>query len=83
MSYAQVGKDRHFGLASGAVYLIEDIQSESMVSGIGMGVYFTGRFYAGEDGGQERELASKYRKWERRPSVFPPICCFKTFIGLG
>jgi hypothetical protein len=44
--------------------VMEDIQSEDMMSGAHAGVYNSrGMHWRGEGGDQERELAARYRKW--------------------
>ena len=46
--------------------VMEDIQSEKISNGVCTGVYNSrGAHWRGEGGGQERELADKYRAWAR------------------
>jgi hypothetical protein len=64
--------------------VIEDIQSESLVSGVRTGVYNSrGAHWRGEGGDQERALAEKYRKWGQTIQVSHPFVASKLLMGLA
>ena len=64
--------------------VMEDIQSESMMSGAHTGVYNSrGAHWRGEGGDQERELAQKYRKWGEALQVSHPFVAAKLLMGLA
>ena len=83
LSYAPVGKDGVWPCEQ-VRDVLEDIQSEAMVSGAHTGVYNSrGAFYRGEGGNQERELALKYCKWGEALQVFHPFVASKLLLGLA
>ena len=52
--------------------VLEEIGSPDIATGIEIGVYNSrGVHFRGEGGGQERELAAKYRNWARKLSAYP------------
>lgn len=65
---------------------LEDTQSETMLSGVHNGVYnsrgLTSRA-VGEGGGQERDLAEKYRKWGDALQVSHPFVSSKLLMELA
>lgn len=64
--------------------VMEDIQSESMMSGAHTGVYNSrGAHWRGEGGNQERELAEKYRKWGQALQVSHPFVASKLLMDLA
>ena len=64
--------------------VMEDIQSEDMMSGARTGVYNSrGVHWRGEGGDQERELAEKYRKWAEALQVSHPFVASKLLMGLA
>jgi hypothetical protein len=64
--------------------VMEDIQSESMMEGAHTGVYNSrGVHWRGEDGGQERELANKYRKWGLALRISHPFVASKLLMALA
>ena len=66
LSCAAVGKDGVWPCEP-VRDVMEDIQSEEMLRGAHTGVYNSrGVHSLGEGGGQERDLAEKYRKWAAR-----------------
>jgi addiction module HigA family antidote len=83
MSFAPVGKDGVWPCEP-VRDVIEDIQSESMVSGMHTGMYNSrGVVMRGEGGGQERELASKYRKWSETLQFSHPFVASKLLLVLA
>lgn len=63
--------------------VIEEVQSESMVSGAHTGVYNSRGVHGGGVGGsQERELAEKYRKWGEALQVSHPFVASKLLMAL-
>lgn len=65
---------------------LEDIQSESMLNGVHNGVYNSRGVHSramGEGGGQERDLAEKYRKWGEALQVSHPFVSSKLLMGLA
>jgi hypothetical protein len=64
--------------------VMEEIQSESMIRGAHTGVYNSrGVHWRGRGGGQERELAAKYRKWSQALQVSHPFVASKLLLGLA
>jgi hypothetical protein len=64
--------------------VMEDIQSESMMSSAHTGVYNSrGAHFRGEGGDQERELARKYRKWGEALQVSHPFVAAKLLMELA
>ena len=64
--------------------VMEDIQSEAMMSGAHTGVRNSrGAHWRGEGGDQERELAEKYRKWGQALQVSHPFVSAKLLMGLA
>jgi hypothetical protein len=63
---------------------MEETQSESLMNGARTGVYNSrGVHWRGEGGGQERELAEKYRKWAQALQVSHPFVASKLLMGLA
>jgi addiction module HigA family antidote len=82
LSYAPVGKDGVWPCEP-VRDVLEDIQSEAMMRGAHTGVYNSrGVHWRGEGGGQERELAEKYRKWGQALQVSHPFVAAKLLMGL-
>ena len=64
--------------------VLEEIQSEPMMRGAHTGVYNSrGVHWRGNGGGQERELASKYRKWGQALQVSHPFVATKLLMDLA
>lgn len=64
--------------------VMEEIQSEAMMSGASTGVYNSrGVVWRGEGGDQERELAEKYRHWARALQVSHPFVASKLLMALA
>jgi len=64
--------------------VIEDIQSESIMSGLHTGIYNSrGVVWRGEGGNQERELADKYRKWGLSLQISHPFVSAKLLMDLA
>jgi addiction module HigA family antidote len=64
--------------------VMEEIQSESMMSGAHTGVYNSrGVHWRGEGGDQERELAEKYRSWSEALQVSHPFVASKLLMNLA
>jgi addiction module HigA family antidote len=53
--------------------VMEEVQSKSMMEGVRMGIYNSrGAHWRGEGGGQEREIADKYRIWAQELRISHP-----------
>lgn len=66
--------------------VLEDVRSESMLSGVHNGVYNSRGVHSrgvGEGGGQERDLAEKYRNWGQALQVSHPFVSSKLLMGLA
>jgi hypothetical protein len=66
--------------------VLEEFQSEPMMSGAHTGVYNSRGVVSrslGEGGNQERELAEKYRKWGQALQVSHPFMASKLLMGLA
>jgi addiction module HigA family antidote len=64
--------------------LLEDVQSEQVMSGAQTGVYNSrGAHWRGEGGDQERELAEKYRAWGRALQITHPFVSSKLLMRLA
>lgn len=64
--------------------VMEDIQSEFMTAGARTGVYNArGAHWRGEGGGQERELAARYRKWSEALQISHPFVAARLLGGLA
>ena len=64
--------------------VIEDIQSESMIRGAYSGVFNSqGPHWRGEGGGQERELAQKYREWGKAIQVSQPFVAARLLMAVA
>jgi hypothetical protein len=64
--------------------VMEDIESEPMMSGAHTGVYNSrGVHWRGEGGEQERDLADKYRKWTQALQVSHPFVASKLLMRLA
>ncbi len=63
--------------------VMEDIQSEELMNGARIGIYNArGAHWRGEGGGQERDLADKYRRWSEALQVSHPFVASKLLMGL-
>jgi hypothetical protein len=83
LSHAPVGKD---GVWPCEVVrdVMEDIQSEPLMNGAHTGIYNSrGIHVRGEGGGQERELAEKYRKWGQALQVSHPFVASRLLLDLA
>lgn len=66
--------------------VMEEVQSEAMIRGAHTGVYNSRGVVSrslGEGGGQERELAEKYRKWGQALQVTHPFVASTLLMGLA
>jgi addiction module HigA family antidote len=64
--------------------VMEDTQSEPMISGARTGVYNSrGVHWRGEGGDQERQLAEKYRKWAEALQVSHPFVAAQLLMQLA
>ena len=82
LHWIPVGGDR--GTCEPVRDVMEDIQSESMMSGAHTGVYNSrGVHWRGEGGNQERELAQKYREWGKALQVSHPFVAARLLMGLA
>ncbi len=66
--------------------VLEEFQSESMMSGAHTGVYNSRGVVSrslGEGGNQERQLAEKYRKWGQALQVSHPFMASKLLLSLA
>jgi addiction module HigA family antidote len=64
--------------------VMEDIQSESMMSGAHTGIFNSrGAHFRGEGGDQERELAQKYCKWGEALQVSHPFVAARLLMQLA
>lgn len=64
--------------------VLEDLQSELIMSGLHTGVYNSrGAHWRGEGGNQERELADKYRKWGFSLQISHPFVAAKLLMDLA
>lgn len=83
LSHSVIGKDGIWPCEQ-VRDVIEDIQSESMMSGLHTGVYNSrGVVCRGEGGNQERELADKYRKWGLALQISHPFVAAKLLMDLA
>lgn len=83
LSGAQVGNDGVWPCES-VRDVMEEIQSDSLISGVLTGVYNSrGAHWRGEGGDQERELAEKYRNWGKALQVSHPFVSSKLLMGLA
>lgn len=83
LSYAPVGEDGIWPCEP-VRDVIEDIQSVSIVNGMLSGVYNSrGVVFRGEGGDQERELATKYRKWSEVLQVSHPFVASRLLLELA
>lgn len=83
LSHAPVGQDGVWPCAP-VRDVMEDIQSESLMRGAHTGVYNSrGAHWRGEGGSQERELATKYRKWSEALQVSHPFVASKLLMDLA
>jgi hypothetical protein len=83
LSCAPVGKDGVWPCEP-VRDVMEDIQSESMMSGAHSGEYNSrGAHWRGEGGDQERELAQKYSKWGEALQVSHPFVASKLLMSLA
>ena len=63
---------------------MEEIQSESTTRGAHTGIDNSRGVHSGGNGGdQERELASKYRKWGQALRASHPFVASKLLLGLA
>jgi addiction module HigA family antidote len=73
LSSAPVGKDGVWPCEAVRT-VMEDIQSEDMISGVHSGIYNArGVHIRGNDGAQELQLAEKYRKWASQIRISSPF----------
>lgn len=64
--------------------VMEEVQSEKMMSGARTGVYNSrGVHWRGEGGSKERDLAEKYRKWAQALQVSHSFVASKLLMGLA
>lgn len=64
--------------------VMEEIESEVLMNGARTGVYNSrGVHWRGEGGGQERELAEKYRRWGQALQVSHPFVASKLLLALA
>ena len=83
LSCAPVGKDGVWPCEQ-VRDVMEDIQSESMMTGARTGIYNSrGAHWRCEGGDQERELADKYRKWSQALQVSHPFVASKLLMALA
>ena len=83
LSHAPVGKDSVWPCEP-VRDVMEDIQSEDMMSGAHTGVYNSrGAHWRAEGGNQERELAEKYRKWSQVLQASHPFVASKLLLDLA
>jgi hypothetical protein len=83
LSSAPVGKDGIWPCEP-VRDVMEEIQSESIMSGAQTGVYNSrGVHWRGEGGDQERELADKYRSWGQALQFSHPFVASKLLMGLA
>lgn len=83
LSHAPVGKDGAWPCES-VRDVMEDIQSEALMSGANSGVFNSrGVHWRGEGGNQERELAEKYRKWGQALQVSHPFVASKLLMNIA
>jgi hypothetical protein len=83
LSCAPVGKDGVWPCEP-VRQVIEDIQSEPMMSGAHNGIYNSrGAHFRGEGGDQERELAQKYRKWGEALQLSHPFVAARLLMELA
>jgi addiction module HigA family antidote len=83
LSHAPIGNDGVWP-CDAVRDVLEDIQSESLVHGMHIGVYNSrGAHWRGEGGDQERELAAKYRKWGQALQSSHPYVGSVLLMGLA
>jgi hypothetical protein len=83
LSHAPVGKDGVWPCEP-VRDVMEDIQSERMMSGAHTGVYNSRGVHArGEGGDQERDLADKYRRWGSALQISHPFVTSKLLMALA
>lgn len=83
LSHAPVGKDGVWPCEP-VRDVMEDIQSEDLMSGAHTGVYNSrGVHVRAKGGNQERELAEKYHKWGQALLVSHPFVASKLLMGLA
>ena len=81
-SHAPIGKDGIWPCEP-VRQVMEDIQSEPLMSGVRTGVYNSrGAHWRGEGGDQERDLAIKYRKWSQALHSSYPYVASVLLMGL-
>jgi hypothetical protein len=83
LSHAPVGEDGIWPCES-VRDLMEELQSEHIMSGAHTGIYNSrGAHWRGEGGDQERELAEKYRKWALALQVSHPFVSSKLLMDMA
>ncbi|HRI91909.1 HigA family addiction module antitoxin [Accumulibacter sp.] len=83
LSHAPVGQDGVWPCEP-VRDVMEDIQSESLMSGAHRGVYNSrGVHPRGEGGNQERQLAEKYRNWGQALQVSHPFVASRLLMDLA
>jgi len=83
LSHASAGKDGVWPCEE-VRDVMEEIQSEHMMSGVHTGVYNSrGAHWRGDGGSQERELAEKYRKWGQALQSSHPFVASKLLLELA
>jgi addiction module HigA family antidote len=82
LSNAPIGEDGNWPCEP-VRQVMEDLQSESLMRGVQLGVYNSrGAHWRGEGGDQERELAAKYRKWAQALQSTYPYVASVLLMGL-
>lgn len=83
LSHAPVGKDGVWPCEP-VRDVMEDVQSEPLMSGARTGIYNSRGVHArGEGGDQERDLAEKYRKWSQALQVSHPFVATRLLLDLA
>jgi addiction module HigA family antidote len=83
LSYAPIGSDGIWPCEP-VRDVMEEIQSEPMMRGAHTGLYNSrGVHWRGNGGGEERELASKYRKWGQALQASHPFVASQLLLGLA